>query len=130
VCAIIQMMTPVSDEELVQQFQSRSAGSEAAANELFQRYHSRVATWCYRFTGDRESALDLAQDVFARVYRNLENFRGQSKFSTWLYSVARNHCINEMKSRAVRPDESSDTEAARACTLRSSGRNRSRRCER
>lgn len=104
-------MQGLSDEELVAKFRADagSPGADLWINELFQRFHSRVATWCLRFTGDRESASDLAQDVFLKAYRNLSSFRGDAKFSTWLYSIARNHCINEMKARGGRPEESADT---------------------
>lgn len=77
-------------------------------NELFGRYHARVAAWCYRFTGDRSSAADLAQDVFLKAYRNLESFEGSARFSTWLYAIARNHCFNDMKSRGSRPEAGLD----------------------
>jgi RNA polymerase sigma-70 factor (ECF subfamily) len=56
-------------------------------------------------TGDVDSAADLAQDVFLKAFQRLNSFRGDSKFSTWLYSIARNRCMDEMRSRAVRPDE-------------------------
>lgn len=95
-------MQHLSDEDLLNQVRSaRNRGEPEAKwiDELFQRYQSRVALWCYRFTGDRESAADLAQEIFLRVYRNLDSFQGSSKFSTWLYTVARNHCVNDMKSR-------------------------------
>ena len=77
-------------------------------NELFQRHHSRVGVWCFRLTGDRESAADMAQDVFIKAFRNLSSYRGESKFSTWLYSIARNHCFNEIKSRANRAETSGE----------------------
>lgn len=104
-------MEALTDEELVAQFQSAagSAGADSWINELFSRYHSKVATWCFRFTGDRESASDLAQDIFLKAYRNLGSFRRDAKFSTWLYSIARNHCINEMKARAVRRVEAAES---------------------
>src|SRR5258708_421109 len=102
-------MQEFSDEELVASF--RSDGGTPAGNrwinELFSRYHSRVALWCYRFSGDRELASDLAQDVFLRAYRNIGSFRGESKFSTWLFTAARNHCVHQMKARSVRPVETS-----------------------
>jgi RNA polymerase sigma factor (sigma-70 family) len=104
-------MQDLSDEELVAQFRTHGGSSKGNKwiDELFQRYHSRVALWCYRFTGKRDLASDLAQDIFLRVYRNLHSFRGDAKFSTWLYSIARNHCINEMKARAVRPELKSES---------------------
>ena len=105
--SIIDSMQEFSDEELVASFRS-DGGSPAGnrwVNELFSRYHSRVALWCYRFSGDRELASDLAQDVFLRAYRNIGSFRGESKFSTWLFTIARNHCVNELKARSIRPDQ-------------------------
>ncbi len=100
-------MQELSDEELLAKYR---AGQESGAgakwlDQLLSRYHVRVAKWCYRFTGDRDSAADLAQDALLRVYRNLDSFRGDSKFSTWLYTVTRNHCVNEMKARSARVDQ-------------------------
>lgn len=93
-------MQNLDDEELLARFQTDRKSKWI--DELFQRYHTKVAAWCYRFTNDRESAGDLAQEIFLRAYRNLDSFRGSAKFSTWLYTVARNHCMNEMKSRKTR----------------------------
>ena len=62
-----------------------------------------MACWCLRFTGDKELAADLAQEIFAKAHRNLKTFQGQSKFSTWLYAIARNQCLNAMKARSIRP---------------------------
>lgn len=100
-------MSEISDEELVARF--RAAGGSPGGNShldlLFQRHYQRVSWWCVRFTGDREAALDLAQEVFALAYRHIDSFQGQAKFSTWLYTIARNRCINEAKSRARRAEE-------------------------
>src|SRR5215831_18324806 len=97
-------MEVLSDEELVQRYRA-FAGSQKqeSINQLFERHHPRVAAWCYRMTGDVESATDLAQEVFLKAFRNLELFRGQSKFTTWLYSIARNHCMDALRSRAAAP---------------------------
>ncbi len=104
-------MQNLDDEELLARFQADSQRGESGAkwiDELFRRYHTKVAAWCYRFTGDRESAGDLAQEIFLRAYRNLDSFRGSAKFSTWLYTIARNHCVNEMKSRKTRLDQTAE----------------------
>lgn len=100
----------LTDEELVRHWRADSGSRLArdSLNELFGRYHARVAAWCYRFTGDRSSAADLAQDVFLKAYRNLESFEGSARFSTWLYAIARNHCFNDMKSRGSRPEAGLD----------------------
>lgn len=98
-------MGGLTDEELIATSRARPKSSEAfdALDELFRRYFSRVALWCFRLTGDREIAEDLSQEVFARAYENLDSFQGNSRFSTWLYAVTRNHCTNRMKSRAGAP---------------------------
>ena len=101
----------LTDEELLQRHRvaADSAEGESFLSQLFARYHGRVAAWCYRMTGDIDSAADLAQDVFLKAFERLNSYRGDSKFSTWLYSIARNHCLDEMRSRAARPAETSDT---------------------
>lgn len=66
-------------------------------DRLFASYYERVGRWCLRFTGDRESAADLAQEVFLKAHRNLDSFRGDSEFGTWLYSIVRNEAFNRMK---------------------------------
>ena len=105
-------MSELNDEELVLRYQAQSDSPHAQAfiNELFQRHHVRVAAWCYRMVGDRESAADLAQDIFLKAYRHLGSFRGNSKFTTWLYTITRNHCTSELRSRATRPEEPADME--------------------
>jgi RNA polymerase sigma-70 factor (ECF subfamily) len=103
-------MEPVADEDLIAEYRTRSGshGAEALWNELFRRHQGRVALWCLRLTGDREAAADLAQEVFLKAFRYLDSYRGESKFSTWLYSIARNHCFNEIKSRAARPEDTGE----------------------
>jgi RNA polymerase sigma-70 factor, ECF subfamily len=95
------MMERFTDEELVHGCQSAAepAAGEPFLNELFQRHHARVASWCYHLTGDTNAAVDLAQDVFIKAFQNVRSFRRGSKFTTWLYSIARNHCLDELRSR-------------------------------
>jgi RNA polymerase sigma-70 factor (ECF subfamily) len=101
-------MHDLSDEELVNLSAREPDGSvrqRDATEELFRRYQTRVALWCWRVVNDREWAGDLAQEVFLKAFRNLGTFRGHSKFSTWLYMIARNHCFNAVQSRAVKAEE-------------------------
>ncbi len=83
-----------SDEELIAEINLAPASdrSRQLLDELFRRHRSRVIAWCYRLTGDRDLAPDLAQDVFVKAYSSLETFRGDCKFTTWLYVIARNRC--------------------------------------
>jgi RNA polymerase sigma-70 factor, ECF subfamily len=106
----------LSDEGLIEQHRNGANTADAGQylNELFSRYHVRVARWCLRFTGDRESAADLAQEICAKAYQNLGSFAGNAKFSTWMYSITRNHCLNAMKATSRRGMETTDEEVLAA----------------
>lgn len=100
----------LSDEALITKSREEAEAQQAEQyiNELFRRHHVKVARWCLGFTGDRESAADLAQEICAKAYKNLPYFKGQSKFSTWLYSIARNHSLNAIRSRKSMPEMDTD----------------------
>ena len=74
------------------------------ADELFARHYERVARWCYRFTGDRDVAADVAQNVFVKAYRHLDGFRGTARFSTWLYAIVRNEAYARLRDGRREPD--------------------------
>ena len=94
----------VTDEELISTYrQSWGSAQQEAVEELFRRHQARVVRWCCRFTRERESALDLSQEIFLRAFRNLESYRGECRFSTWLYAITRNLCTTAMQKRAVEP---------------------------
>jgi RNA polymerase sigma-70 factor (ECF subfamily) len=101
------------DEELVARYRSEAdvRGREQYINELFRRNYTRVARWCLRFTADRESAADLAQEIFAKAYQKLSSFQGQSKFSTWLFVIARNHCLNAVRANTRQATELTDDDS-------------------
>jgi RNA polymerase sigma-70 factor (ECF subfamily) len=95
----------LTDEELVIIYRETGGprAREDAAAELFQRHQGRVSRWCYRFTRDRESAADLAQEILLRAFRNLDKYRGECRFSTWLYVIARNLCMSAIQKRSSEP---------------------------
>src|SRR5215469_8222228 len=105
-------MERLTDEELIEGCQAAQdpAASEPFLNVLFQRHHARVASWCYHITGDTNAATDLAQEVFIKVFQGVRSFRRGSKFTTWLYSITRNHCLDELRSRKRQIEELSATE--------------------
>ena len=70
------------------------AGSPQAWEKLVKRYESRVFNQGVRLMGSRSDAMDLLQEVFLGVYRNLHRFRGDAKFSSWLYRIAHNKAID------------------------------------
>jgi RNA polymerase sigma-70 factor (ECF subfamily) len=100
-------MESLSDEELIALYRLApdAERSRECLETLFRRHQTRVAAWCYRLTGDRSSAADLAQDIFAKAYASLGSFRADSKFTTWLYVITRNRWRDELRSRQARPRE-------------------------
>jgi RNA polymerase sigma-70 factor, ECF subfamily len=95
----------LSDAELVSNHLAAGRGGPSIwLQELFRRHYTKVVTWCLRVAGDREQALDLAQGVFLKAQRHLEEFRGDSKVSTWLYSITRSECLNHLKARSPLTD--------------------------
>jgi RNA polymerase sigma-70 factor (ECF subfamily) len=94
------------DEELVARSRDAAlADCDQYINELFRRNYAKVGRWCLRFTSNRESAADLSQEIFAKAYQNLSSFQGQSRFSTWLFSIARNHCLNAIRANSRQATE-------------------------
>lgn len=80
-----------------------SVGESSAFEALVRKYQGWVFTLAYRMLGDRAEAEDMAQEIFLKVYRALPQFEGKSTFSTWLYTIATNHCLNHLESRRRRP---------------------------
>ncbi len=75
------------------------AGDKAAFNELVIRYGKRVINTCYRFLLDKEDVEDISQEVFIEVFQSIKSFRGDAKFSTWIYRIAVTKCLDEIKKR-------------------------------
>ena len=90
----------ISDEILVQHAQQ---GVEHAFKQLVQRYNERIFNVCYRIVGNDQDAEEAAMDAFLACYQGLGSFEGRSRFSTWLYQIAR-RCAYKQISR--RPPES------------------------
>lgn len=78
------------------------AGDNAAFEVLYDMYAQKVYNTALRMTRNAEDALDLAQEIFIRVYKSLPFFKGDSSFSTWLYSIASNACIDFTRRQAKR----------------------------
>jgi RNA polymerase sigma factor (sigma-70 family) len=94
----------VCDEELMMRLCSADEGlSDTLFTELFERYRRPVFSWCYRICRDRNAASDLAQEIFFKAWKHRSSFQGNSKLSTWLYVIARNHCLTALKRRSSDP---------------------------
>ncbi len=79
---------------LIRRLQQRD---ERAFEEMVRLYQHKVFNLVYRMIGNAEEAEDVAQEVFVTVFKAIDTFRGEAKFSTWLYRIAANHCKNRMK---------------------------------
>ena len=81
---------------------------ERAFRELIEGHRDRVYNITFRMLGNRAEAEDVAQEVFITVFKTIETFREESKFSTWLYRVTVNHCKNRIKYLARHHDRDRD----------------------
>lgn len=77
------------------------AGEQAMFAHLVKQYQSYVFTLVLRFTDNREDAEEISQDVFVKAYRSLADFRGDAKFSTWLYTIVRTSCITFLRKKRL-----------------------------
>src|ERR1044071_9550303 len=73
------------------------AGREDGFEELVRRYQRPIVAYVYRMVGDYDTALDLAQEVFLKVYNSLGRYRPEFKFSTWIYRIAHNASIDHLR---------------------------------
>ena len=93
---VVRPLSELDDSALVS---AAAAGSREAFDVLVERHRRTVYQICYRFVNNHEDASDLAQDAFLRAYRALHTFKGNSAFSTWLYRVAVNVCLNRVSAK-------------------------------
>ena len=84
----------IRDEQLVADLQN---GDKKAMGELYLRYYMLVFNKCLSFSKDTDDAGDLAHDVMLRVMEKIHSFNGNSKFSTWLFSITSNFCTDQKR---------------------------------
>jgi len=98
-----------------------AAGDRQAFTWLFDRYHASVARFAFRFVGDRERAEELTQDIFVKLYRSAKSYTPAARFKTFLFRVATNHCLNEVRRGEYRvshtPTEPAEGDEAGAVEL-------------
>jgi RNA polymerase sigma factor (sigma-70 family) len=92
------MSTGQADMEIISRVLK---GEQNAYAELVNRYQSYVFTLTMRFTKNREDAEEVSQDIFVKAYRSLADFRGASKFSTWLYTIVNTTCITFLRKKRL-----------------------------
>ncbi len=91
------------DTDLMLRF---NRGDSAAFRELVERYQQPVVNVASRMLHDPAEAEDLAQNVFIQVFKSADRYQPSAKFSTWLFTIVRNLCLNELRRRARHPAES------------------------
>jgi len=96
--------SPMPDEKLSDHalIQATRGGDEAAFGQIISRYRSPITNYLYRFLNDYEEAVDLAQETFVRVYFALDRYHTGYAFSTYIYRIATNLAISELRRRKRR----------------------------
>lgn len=95
----IEETTDASDCQVVQRY---LAGDERAFDELVRRYQGRLLRFVHRMIGDLERSEDLVQEAFVRVFQHVHRFDQSKKFSTWVYTIARNLARSELRNSSNR----------------------------
>lgn len=84
------------EEKIVKQMKN---GNYKNYDKIVNSYKNRVFGMAYKFTGDYDESQDLAQEVFLKIYRQIKNFREESKLSTWIYRISVNTCLDWKKKK-------------------------------
>lgn len=105
-----------SDNRLVKRFLK---GDKEAFGELVRRYQNYVYNLAYRFTSNRADAEELTQEIFIQVMTKLDRFKGDSKFSTWLYRLAANKSVDWLRRKQPDYDPISETDPIDPVTVES-----------
>lgn len=112
------MSTGLNDNEIISLVLN---GDHQAYAGLVTRYQDYVFTLALRMVKNREDAEELAQDVFIKAYKYLADFRGASKFSTWLYTIVNNTCITFLRKKKVEIHSLDDDKVFELADSRDSG---------
>ncbi len=102
---MLSVMECASEEELIAR---AASGDGAAFSELMAMHESRMYAVALRMCSNREDAQDCLQDAMIRIYRSIGGFKAQSSFSTWVYRITMNTCLDELRRRKVRGAASLD----------------------
>jgi len=97
--ALAQNLGAASDCDLVA---TAINGVDGSFEELVRRYQRPISAYVYRMLGDYETALDLTQEIFIKVYSSLRRYRSEFKFSTWIYKIAHNAAVDQLRRNSTR----------------------------
>src|SRR5215510_1203413 len=102
------MLAELTDEQLVELAVSRDS---EAFGEIVKRWERKIFALCFGMLGREDDARDAAQETFIAAYRNLANFRGEAKVSSWLHRIAVNQCLTIKRRARTRSEEFLDDES-------------------
>lgn len=90
-------LNTIPDDEIIRRL--RTVGSSGDFEILYNRYYNKVLSKCQGFVKNRITAEELAEDIFSKAYEKLPSFKQLSSFSSWLYSITYNHCIDYLREK-------------------------------
>lgn len=93
----MESLVHLKDDEIVDKIKSENSSKHFEV--LYNRYYSKVFDKCYSFVKTRWLAEELAEDVFSKVFEKISTFKKLSSFSSWLYSITYNHCIDYLREK-------------------------------
>lgn len=93
-------MSVIDEKKCIQR---AARGDADAFEEIVKKYQNQVFNLCFRMTGNREDAADMTQETFLKVWKHLDSYRFDSSFSTWLYRLASNCCLDLLRSQKRKP---------------------------
>ena len=74
-------------------------GNNAGFAHLYRKYYPKIYRQALTLIGDPDECLDMTQDIFIKIYDHLASFKGESSFSTWIYAITRNHCLEVIRKK-------------------------------
>ena len=92
------MLKDSSDIEIIEQVLK---GNTNAYTYIVNKYKNYVFTIAYRFTKNREDAEDVSQEIFIKIYKHLGSYKGEAKFSTWIYTIITTSCISYLRKKKI-----------------------------
>src|SRR5215203_6666697 len=96
------MATKATDEQLVE---AAASGDADAFGEIVKRWERKIFALCFGMLGREDDARDAAQEAFIAAFRNIKNFRGEAKVSSWLHRIAVNQCLTTKRRARTRSEE-------------------------
>ncbi|MFS4483169.1 RNA polymerase sigma factor [Hyunsoonleella sp. 2307UL5-6] len=93
----------MTDEQIIEKIKQN--GNTELFGIIYDRFSQRIYNKCYSFVKNEDEAKDLTHDIFLKIYVSVDKFNGTSKFSTWVYSLVYNHCINYVNRCPVKKHE-------------------------